>query len=181
MIFFKNKKTVAFVVLFLLGGGMLFLTVSKKQPKLEKVQNFEGCLEAGYFLIPSHPRQCKTPDGQVFVEEKEEGERKTPEEEEVEVYTDPDQLIELQVGEKFQISLGSNPTTGYRWSFEADTNLVAPLKQEFRPESDLLGAGGKEIFEFSALNRGGGKIVFSYQRLWEKEVLKEKIFEVKIF
>lgn len=177
---FKNKKIVALVFLFLLGGGFLFLTVFKKQPGLKKVQNFEDCLEAGYFLIQSRPRQCKTPDCQVFIEEEKEEGTKTSKDQKIKAYTETDQLIEVQLGEKFQITLGSNPSTGYRWNFESYCNLYTLTGNEFVPDSYLIGAGGKEIFNFSALNRGEGKIVFSYKRPWEKETLEEKIFKVKI-
>jgi len=34
-----------------------------------KVSNFEECVAAGYPVMESYPRQCRTPDGKIFVEE----------------------------------------------------------------------------------------------------------------
>jgi hypothetical protein len=34
-----------------------------------EVTNFEQCAKAGYPILKSYPRQCKTPDGKIFVEE----------------------------------------------------------------------------------------------------------------
>ena len=33
------------------------------------VTNFEECIGANYPVIESYPRQCKTPDGEVFTED----------------------------------------------------------------------------------------------------------------
>lgn len=177
----KNKKPIIIFLVLVLGtAGAAFLIVSRRSSAPKRVGNFQDCLQAGYFVIQSRPRQCKTPDGQVFIEEKKK-ETKTLKEEGIKSHTDPDQLIEVLGGEKFQISLGSNPTTGYRWGVETDTNLVTPIKQEFRPESDLLGAGGTEIFEFSASSSGETEIKFFYHRPWEEEPIETRMFKIKVF
>ena len=36
-----------------------------KSPSL-KVQNFDECIKAGYPVLESYPRQCKTADGKTF-------------------------------------------------------------------------------------------------------------------
>ena len=36
---------------------------------LEDITSFEGCVEAGFTVMESSPRQCATPDGRVFAEE----------------------------------------------------------------------------------------------------------------
>lgn len=118
-------------------------------------------------LVISSLYGCKTQNSEVFVEE-------------TKTYADPNVTIEVQRGEKFQIALESNPTTGYEWEFETDPNLISLINQTFKPESDLIGAGGTETFKFSALNEGEAKIVFSYKRSWEKEVIEKKVFQVKI-
>jgi len=33
------------------------------------ITNFEDCVAAGYPILESYPRQCKTPDGKTFVED----------------------------------------------------------------------------------------------------------------
>lgn len=150
-----------------------------KPPTKGKVTNFGECLQADYFLINSQPRQCKTPDGQVFIEGERQGEAAEPEP--VKTYTDPDQVIEIQKGEKFQIDLDSNPTTGYRWDFETETDLLFLTRQNFESKSDLMGASGIEIFEFSASASGKTTIKFFYHRPWEEGSIKENTFQVKVF
>lgn len=110
---------------------------------------------------------CKTQNSEVFVEE-------------TKTYADPSVTIKVQREENFQIALASNPTTGYGWEFETNPNLISLINQTFKPESDLIGAGGTETFKFSALNEGEAKIVFSYKRSWEEEVIEKKVFQVKI-
>jgi len=39
-----------------------------KPPQIE-VQSFDECLEAGYPLMESYPRQCRAPDGKTFTED----------------------------------------------------------------------------------------------------------------
>lgn len=118
-------------------------------------------------LVISSLYGCKTQNSEVFVEE-------------TKTYADPNVTIEVQRGEKFQIALESNPTTGYGWEFETDPNLISLINQTFKPESDLIGAGGTETFKFSALNEGEAEIVFSYKRSWEEEIIEKKVFQVKI-
>jgi len=42
--------------------------VDDKEPPQE-VSNFKECEQAGYPVMESYPRQCRTPDGRLFVEE----------------------------------------------------------------------------------------------------------------
>jgi len=35
----------------------------------DSITNFNECIESGYPVMESHPRQCKTPDGRTFVED----------------------------------------------------------------------------------------------------------------
>lgn len=39
------------------------------QARLNAIDDFAGCAEAGYPVMESYPRQCRTPDGRTFVEE----------------------------------------------------------------------------------------------------------------
>jgi hypothetical protein len=34
----------------------------------QAIDSFEACVQAGYPVMESYPRQCRTPDGQTFVE-----------------------------------------------------------------------------------------------------------------
>lgn len=46
-------------------GGALYLYDNRTQ----KIADFPGCVKAGYPVMESYPRQCRTPDGQAFRED----------------------------------------------------------------------------------------------------------------
>lgn len=89
-------------------------------------------------------------------------------------------LIKTEKGDKFFIVLASNPTTGYQWELEFDSNHIQLLETEYIPhEPDRIGGGGDETFEFLALKSGKTEITFSYLRPWLKE--KESPLEKEVF
>lgn len=61
-----NKNIYIFLFLILVFGGILtFIFLLKK----DKVNNFEECVAAGYSVLASYPRQCKTLDNRTFIED----------------------------------------------------------------------------------------------------------------
>lgn len=92
------------------------------------------------------------------------------------------QTVEIQVGQKADLVLDENPTTGYRW--EIVTMDKAVLKQaeepEFKPDSEAIGAGGKKTFHFRAVASGRTNLKLIYHRSWETSVPPIKTFEVTI-
>ncbi len=56
----------AIAVLFLAGAGYLLY---KSTSDTKVVTTFDECAAAGYAVMESYPRQCRTPDGQYFVEQ----------------------------------------------------------------------------------------------------------------
>ncbi|NQU97531.1 MAG: protease inhibitor I42 family protein, partial [Chloroflexi bacterium] len=56
--------------------------------------------------------------------------------------------VDLPVGETYEIALDSNPTTGYGWQVEYNDGDLELVEQRYEPDSDLVGAGGKEVFVF---------------------------------
>ena len=84
------------------------------------------------------------------------------------------QMLEVQAGETFKVKLGSNPTTGFQWSEEAqisDTAITIQESHEFiGPESEPPpppGTPGQEVWAFKALKKGSSTIYLEYSRLWE--------------
>lgn len=51
-----------------------------RRPKPSQITNFQECVQAGYPVMESYPRQCRTQKGEVFVEEIPVGEGPNPEE-----------------------------------------------------------------------------------------------------
>ena len=81
--------------------------------------------------------------------------------------------VEVAVGHEFGVTLAANATTGYHWELAAplDTAIVELVGNEYQaPRTDLLGAGGQEIWTFRAVTRGQTVIELKYVRPWEKDV-----------
>lgn len=100
-------------------------------------------------------------------------------------FNDPGAAILAKVGEKFAISLASNPTTGYIWQLSimpGKNILVMSGHKYYPPEPRLIGAGGKERWVFRATGEGRGVMEFKYLRPWERNVPCDnvKIFSVTV-
>jgi hypothetical protein len=60
-------KRIKFTLFFVLILIIILINGCKKDKKI--IQSFEDCLEVGYEIILSHPRKCKTPKGEIFIED----------------------------------------------------------------------------------------------------------------
>jgi inhibitor of cysteine peptidase len=81
--------------------------------------------------------------------------------------------ITVKTGQEFTITLVSNPTTGYRWDLDKpiDGKLVQLVTNDYvRPNTTLIGAGGKQVWTFKAVAEGKTQIDLKYFRSWEKDV-----------
>ena len=79
--------------------------------------------------------------------------------------------LEVNIGERFEISLSSNPTTGFRWEATSTPSKVKSDREDpfgkfqasgLRP----IGSGGKQIFAFEAQEVGQEVLTFAYKRPW---------------
>ena len=61
-----NRKLIVVIIIILLLVAASWIFRNKNQ--MEQVTNFEECAEARYAVMESYPRQCRTPEGQTFVE-----------------------------------------------------------------------------------------------------------------
>ena len=93
-------------------------------------------------------------------------------------YTDPGTAIQAVVGEEFAIELAGNPTTGYTWQVQVDSQYLELHSQTFEPGGEGIGAGGMEVLRFRVLAAGETEIACGYQRPWEEEVLESRRFQV---
>lgn len=80
-----------------------------------------------------------------------------------------DENITTKVGNNFKIELKSNATTGYQWRLAkpVDDKIQFLSSDYIAPNTNLMGAGGKEIWTFKAVKKGETKICFEYARPWE--------------
>jgi hypothetical protein len=60
----------AVLVILIAGGAWYFYGTPKvTEPDPRTILSFEACVAAGYPVMESHPRQCRTPDGRTYAEE----------------------------------------------------------------------------------------------------------------
>lgn len=99
-----------------------------------------------------------------------------------ETYTDPGQTVNIGLNQEFVIALGSNHSTGYSWQESHNQTMLELVNWKYEEEAEegVVGAGGIEYFRFKALKMGQTEITLSYQRLWEEEILEQKVFTVYI-
>jgi inhibitor of cysteine peptidase len=89
---------------------------------------------------------------------------------------------EVNKNETFEISLKSNPTTGYSWKwiknnsskvFDSISLIYIPTKVK----EGIVGSGGNEIWKFKGNEKGVDTLKFEYCRSWDKN----PTFETKKF
>ena len=91
--------------------------------------------------------------------------------------------MQLKKGQTLVVTLEANPTTGYSWEVAEPLDeqvLRQAGEPEFKPESDLAGAGGVRILRFEAVNAGQTALKLVYHRPWEKEVEPAETFSVEV-
>ncbi len=64
-----KKNIIWTIVAIIVAAGAWYFLVNYGSPKqMSTVNTFEECAAAGYPIMESYPRQCKTPDGRTFTE-----------------------------------------------------------------------------------------------------------------
>jgi len=93
--------------------------------------------------------------------------------------------VELNPGQVLEVTLVSNPTTGYSWEVsDVDETVLAQLGEvEFQQAPSegepVTGAGGTETFRFASAT-GETTLTLVYHRPWEKDVEPLEIFTVQV-
>ena len=64
------------------------------------------------------------------------------------------------------ISLVSNASTGYKWHYDNNSNIVKLIKTQVKApkNKNMIGASGKQIFVFQAVKKGDDEIKLYYTR-----------------
>lgn len=91
---------------------------------------------------------------------------------------DAGRAVDLAVGDRLEIALPGNPTTGFQWEIGAlDHAVVRPLGQpHFAPSSTAIGAGGVVTLRFEAVAPGTATVRLDYRRPFEKDVPPARTF-----
>jgi len=91
--------------------------------------------------------------------------------------------FQAEIGDKIRIKLCSNPTTGFKWEYAMSVENV--LKEEDydfeEPENkNLVGAGGKEVWTFEAVEKGTTDVRMEYSQPWEGGLKKEWTYTMTV-
>ena len=95
--------------------------------------------------------------------------------------------FELNKNEIFEISLKTNPTTGYLWKWKKDNSfkIVDSLSTNYvqdKTDAQMTGVGGNIVWKFKAKQTGIDTLTFEYCRSWEENsTVETKKFIVKIY
>ena len=81
-------------------------------------------------------------------------------------------IASAHVGDTIVVTLGSNPTTGFKWSDTAEIQDQAILRQMDHKyidpgQTNVVGATGREVWTFKALKKGTTTFSMEYRRPWE--------------
>ena len=92
--------------------------------------------------------------------------------------------VEIAAGGSLTVTLESNPTTGFQWELTevTDQTVLKYESQEYQePGAGApVGAGGKEVWTFKALEKGRSTISMEYRRSWEEGVAPAKTFTLTV-
>ncbi|MBA7680125.1 hypothetical protein ES703_88433 [subsurface metagenome] len=85
-----------------------------------------------------------------------------------------DSVMSALVGQELTVTLGSNPTTGFQWSEDAeisDETIVQQVSHKFvGPRIDKApGTPGEEVWTFEGLKKGTVTTFLEYSRPWIEE------------
>jgi predicted secreted protein len=88
--------------------------------------------------------------------------------------------VAMESGDEFVVDLESNATTGFSWVIP-DAGLpemVALLSDEYiEPDTDLVGAPGRQVFTFEATDAGAGVLRLEYIRTFEDPPIPDRVVE----
>ena len=99
----------------------------------------------------------------------------------VRTYSEPSQVIKVNIGQEFIVTLSSNPTTGYDWEYTSVSQWIQSLGKTYQADNTgLVGSGGTDSFSFKAQGKGTATLVFVYKRSWETTTADQKTFTVEV-
>lgn len=93
--------------------------------------------------------------------------------------------LRIAVGQAIVVTLDSNATTGYKWRLRQPLDeAVAKLEgSEYVPPTatpGLVGAGGQEVWQFTATGKGQTALAMEYVRTFEATPVPARTFSVTL-
>ena len=90
--------------------------------------------------------------------------------------------FDVEVGDKIRVKLCSNPTTGFKWTYEISAESV--LKEEDydfeEPEGDIPGVAGIDVWTFEAVEKGTTEVRMEYSQPWEGGLKAEWTYTMNV-
>ena len=88
----------------------------------------------------------------------------------------------IEVGDKVYVELCSNPTTGFKWSYEmTGTPSIIEEDYDFQESvNDLTGSPGVEKWTFEGIEKGTARIMMEYSQPWDGGIKNEWIYQLAI-
>jgi inhibitor of cysteine peptidase len=100
------------------------------------------------------------------------------------VYSDSDtgDDITIDSGERFELRLESNPSTGYLWILDENSPMdlikfESMTHEPFETTDDVVGAAGMDVFTFKAAKEGAGILRLEYIRSFDDPPIPERVVE----
>ena len=94
---------------------------------------------------------------------------------------DNGKLITLKKGDRIQIKLAENPTTGFQWAINTPKNFLSLEKSDYVAASpQLMGSGGERILTFLAQKTGKTSLKLKLWRSWEGEKSVVNRYQINI-
>jgi inhibitor of cysteine peptidase len=92
--------------------------------------------------------------------------------------------VEIPAGGLLSVTLGSNPTTGFRWSKTAsigDGTVLRQMSHKYlASDSPREGAPGNEVWVVQTMKEGTSTVTMSYSRPWAGGEKEEWTFSLKV-
>jgi len=91
-------------------------------------------------------------------------------------------IIQIKLDKPFNITLDSNPTTGYNWTVDFNDHFLAGGNESYnKSHPELIGSGGQQTFTFNPIHEGQTIISAFYKRPWEDTAADERTFDIIIY
>ncbi|OQB16822.1 MAG: Chagasin family peptidase inhibitor I42 [Euryarchaeota archaeon ADurb.Bin190] len=88
-------------------------------------------------------------------------------------------VIQAELNKPFNITLESNPTTGYTWTVDFNHKmLIGGEKGYSASRPGAVGGSGQQVFVFTPIQEGQTEISAAYKRSWEESAAEERTFRV---
>ncbi|MDD3857060.1 MAG: protease inhibitor I42 family protein [Methanoculleus sp.] len=92
--------------------------------------------------------------------------------------TNNNETVTVPAGSNITISLTENPTTGYEWNVTSSTGLQLVKETHDAPQTELVGAPGVHVWEYTAAESGAAEFSAIYKRSWEETTGNETTFSM---